>query len=135
MRGYYNDDYSITILYEHVDNKSLHSLLHDAKDTKNALSDKMKGKFVTQIAAALQTLHSQNLVHGHLTSANVLLDKEFDVKLADCGLPSLKKYVSVKTGYSIMDASIPPEYMSDTAKYINMTEPSADIYSFGFLLW
>lgn len=137
VRGHFDDDYSVTILYEDVGNGSLSDLLSTEPRLKGNLSEELKGNIVRQIAGAVQILHSQQppCVHGHLISSNILLDKNYGAKLTDFGLPSLKKYANVKIGYTIMDPSIPPEFLSDRPKYVNITEPSADIYAFGFLLW
>lgn len=137
IRGYYHDDHSVTILYENAENFTLFNLLNSKQTAKPALALKLKGHIATQIAAAIQALHSHNppFVHGHLTSSNVVLDKAFNAKLTDFGMPSLKKYASVKIGYSIMDASIAPEYLADRPKYLHIIDPAADIYAFGFLLW
>ena len=75
------------------------------------------------------------MAHGHLTSSNILLDKDYNIKLTDFGLHSLKKYANVKIGYSIMDYAIAPEYLSDHPKYLQITDLPADIYAFGLLLW
>lgn len=137
IKGYYHDDNSATIIYENAENRSLENLLYEKQSTKARLAAKLKGNIVSQIAAAIQVLHSQNppMIHGHLTSSNVLLDKEYTAKVTDYGLTPLKKYASVKSGYTIMDASVAPEYLCDHPKYVSATDTSADIYSFGFLLW
>ncbi|RUS24248.1 kinase-like domain-containing protein [Jimgerdemannia flammicorona] len=45
----------------------------------------------TQIAEGLEYLHARGLLHNDLKSHNILLNHQFDVKIGDFGLSSLKR--------------------------------------------
>ena len=79
-----NNYYMIT---EYLPQGSLHEYLHPPKKTKKIpLTDKQKIKIALQIAIAIQYIHSRKILHCDLKSANILIDKNFNIKLSDFGL-------------------------------------------------
>lgn len=97
------------------------------------------GRYVAlDVARGLAFLHSRNIVHFDLKSANVLLDKKYRAKLADVGLSktlthsygcdSLATYMA--TGELGTFAWAAPEVLLGLP-----CNAKADIYSMGVLLW
>lgn len=84
-------------------------------------------------ASGCHFLHSSEpcIVHLDLKSPNLLVDKNWNVKVADFGLARLKQHFYVDTTGPVGT----PEW---TAPEVLKSEPfneSADVYSFGVVLW
>ncbi|XP_054897820.1 receptor-interacting serine/threonine-protein kinase 3-like isoform X2 [Poeciliopsis prolifica] len=89
-----------------------------------------------QVAKGMQYIHSKDFVHHDLKPSNILLDNDFNAKLADFGLS--RKTTSVfpsseqsEEGTRGTIAYIPPEAFAKNYKIIR----SFDVYSYGILLW
>ncbi|KAK4755677.1 hypothetical protein SAY87_009434 [Trapa incisa] len=85
------------------------------------------------IARGMNYLHHCNppIIHRDLKSSNLLVDKNWNVKVADFGLSRLKHetFLTTKTGKGT------PQWM---APEVLRNEPSyekSDIYSFGVIMW
>jgi len=85
----------------------------------------------TEVASALDYLHTQGIIHRDLKSQNVLLDLRHNSYLADFGLARLlsTSTVAFHTGHGTPPYS-PPEQIQSKA-----ITPKSDIYSFGILLY
>ncbi|BDA45748.1 probable mitogen-activated protein kinase kinase kinase 11 at C-terminar half [Coccomyxa sp. Obi] len=118
---------------------------------RGSLSDALRaGRFPTHdftavyrclldIASGVEYLHDAGLIHGDLKSANVLLKstgtdaRGFVCKLADFGLSRAldhEKHTHISTQTYGTVAYMPPELLSNSRLM-----RSADIYSFGMLMW
>ncbi|XP_032434536.1 receptor-interacting serine/threonine-protein kinase 3-like isoform X2 [Xiphophorus hellerii] len=89
-----------------------------------------------QVAKGIQYIHSKSFVHHDLKPSNILLDNDFNAKLADFGLSRettsvLPSFEQSKewTGGTIQ--YIPPEAFALNYKIVR----SFDVYSYGILLW
>ncbi|CAL8465702.1 g5238 [Coccomyxa elongata] len=89
------------------------------------------------MASGLAFLHSQGLMHGDLSSGNVLLASSpdaphgFRAKISDFGLSrkmDIQSRIETKTTGTIN--YMPPEVLSD-----GIVSKAADVYAFGVLLW
>eukprot|EP00887_Chlorella_sp_A99_P005032 scaffold4.g5032.t1 len=89
-----------------------------------------------EIAAALQYLHSHDVLHGDLTGGNVLLtasDKDtrgFVCKVADFGLSRICSEDYLRTRTLGCAEYMPPELIAD-----GVLTKAADVYAFGVILW
>jgi len=88
-------------------------------------------RIAESIAEGMVFLHSINVVHRDLTSMNVLLDEEGDVKIGDLGISRIKH----GKGKQSMTPTGHPRWR---APEICRKEPygkRVDVYQFGLLLW
>ncbi|CAL8465638.1 g5174 [Coccomyxa elongata] len=90
-----------------------------------------------EMASGLAFLHSQGLVHGDLSSGNVLLASApdaphgFTAKISDFGLSrrmDIQSRIETKTTGTVN--YMPPEVLSE-----GIISKAADVYAFGVLLW
>ncbi|ETP46758.1 TKL protein kinase [Phytophthora nicotianae P10297] len=82
------------------------------------------------IARGLQFLHSFDIIHRDLKSLNLLMTAEGRVKLADFGISRSNDQSELMTGCCGTFQWMAPEVLT-SQKY----SLSADVYSFGIILW
>lgn len=88
---------------------------------------------LSHVAAGLQFLHSNSIIHGNLSSNNVLIDERHNVRLADYGLSSVvsmcgELFQSYHCGALRWTA---PELIDDDDQELGH---ASDIYSFGCIM-
>ena len=116
------------MITEFVNKGSLFDLLHQRK---LVLDDQRIKQIARQIAMALLYLHKRNLFHCDLKSQNVLINDDWTVKLCDFGLSRYQsKFDSENHGKIGTPHWMAPEILRGE-KYTT----SADVYSFGVILW
>ncbi|KAK9724952.1 hypothetical protein RND81_05G110900 [Saponaria officinalis] len=85
------------------------------------------------IARGMNYLHNCNppIVHRDLKSSNLLVDKNWSVKVADFGLSRVKHdtYLATKTGKGT------PQWMAPEVTQNERSNEKSDLYSFGVVLW
>lgn len=93
---------------------------------------KVRLNMATECARGLLYLHSQNppILHRDLKSMNVLVDKNFHIKLADFGI-STEKSTNLNSKVGTLNW-LSPEILNGS---VSVYHESADIYSFGLILW
>ncbi|KAM4733821.1 receptor-interacting serine/threonine-protein kinase 3-like isoform 2-T4 [Anableps anableps] len=89
-----------------------------------------------QVAKGMQHLHSKKFLHHDLKPSNVLLDNDFNAKLADFGLSRETTSALSNNEQSKGEASGTFQYWPPEAFNVNyMAVRSFDVYSYGILLW
>ncbi|MBM3124889.1 MAG: hypothetical protein FJZ87_07405 [Chloroflexi bacterium] len=88
-------------------------------------------RFATEVASALECLHSQRIIHRDLKPSNILLNLRQHSYLADFGLA---RAVSATTQAMHTGRGTPPYAPPEQHKLAEITHKS-DIYSFGILLY
>ncbi|XP_074281536.1 uncharacterized protein LOC141606347 [Silene latifolia] len=85
------------------------------------------------IARGMNYLQNCNppIVHRDLKSSNLLVDKNWSVKVADFGLSRVKHetYLTTKTGKGT------PQWMAPEVLQSDRSNEKSDLYSFGVILW
>jgi serine/threonine protein kinase len=91
-------------------------------------------RIAAQICSALVFLHQNNMVHGDLKPANVLLHDDATAKLADYGLCQLLEPEDAGAVLLRCSATSSLAYMDPEFLASGELRPSSDVYSFGMLL-
>ncbi|EEB93189.1 hypothetical protein MPER_08195 [Moniliophthora perniciosa FA553] len=91
-------------------------------------------KLLLEVSEGIEYLHSQNVVHGDIKGANILIDEEYHPRLADFGLTTFAD----TNGQNTTDHGgtlrwMAPELFSFTGEPPRRTFAS-DIYAFGCLI-
>lgn len=122
------DNNTYYMITEYLPSGSLHEYLHlSKKNKKNPLTDKQKIKIALQIAIAVQYIHSRQILHCDLKSANVLIDNNFNIKLIDFGLSYFMN--EAPKGYIGTPRWMAPEILKGGQYSV-----SSDIFSYGMIL-
>ncbi|KAG9132722.1 hypothetical protein Leryth_014005 [Lithospermum erythrorhizon] len=117
------------LVYEYVENGSLHSWLHGNQREK--LSWKNRLRIAIDVANGLQYIHEHTrpkVVHKDIKSSNILLDSNMRAKIANFGLAksgcnAITMHIVGTQGY------IAPEYLAD-----GVVSTKIDIFAFGVVL-
>ncbi|KAL5702118.1 hypothetical protein ACHQM5_027375 [Ranunculus cassubicifolius] len=125
------DDGNCFLVYEYIENGSLHSWLHQERLNKKKLDWKTRLKIAIDIANGLQYIHEHTrpkVVHKDLKSSNILLDENMRAKIANFGLAksgcnAITMHIVGTQGY------IAPEYVLD-----GIISTKMDVFAFGVIL-
>ncbi|KAL8250884.1 hypothetical protein R6Q59_034577 [Mikania micrantha] len=122
----------LLLVYEYVSNGTVGDHLHGklAKSSTSLFSWPVRFSIAIQTADALAYLHQSGIIHRDVKTNNILLDKSFQVKVADFGLSRLFQNVThVSTAPQGTPGYVDPEYY----QCYHLTDKS-DVYSFGVVL-
>ncbi|KAM3146403.1 hypothetical protein pb186bvf_001372 [Paramecium bursaria] len=103
----------------------------DAKNTKDGvLPEKEIRKIIQQLALALEKMHSLRIVHRDLKLANILVSRNFQIKLADFGFAKYTEEDQYLTSYCGTPLTMAPEVLK-REKY----NDRCDIWSVGVIIY
>ncbi|XP_050120298.1 cysteine-rich receptor-like protein kinase 3 isoform X1 [Malus sylvestris] len=121
------------LVYEYVPNQSLHDYFI-VKNNVEPLRWDLRYKIILGTAEGLAYLHEESklrIIHRDIKLSNILLDEEFNAKIADFGLarmfPEDKTHISTAIAGTL--GYMAPEYVVR-----GMLTEKADVYSFGVLV-
>merc|ERR1711879_219197 len=93
-------------------------------------------RVATDIASAMHYLHSKNIVHRDLKPENIGFDSNGEVKIFDLGMArELRTLTKYKRKYNRSKSMRTRRYLAPEAARASSYELSADVYSYGFLLY
>lgn len=123
------EDANCYLIYEYIENGSLHSWLHENKNEN--LNWKTRLRIAIDVANGLQYIHEHTrprVVHKDIKSSNILLDSNMRAKIANFGLAksgcnAITMHIVGTQGY------IAPEYLAD-----GVVSTKMDVFSFGVVL-
>lgn len=120
----------LCIVTEFLPRGSLFRLL---QRNTNKLDWRRRIHMALDIARGMNYLHHCNppIIHRDLKSSNLLVDKNWTVKVGDFGLSRLKHetFLTTKTGKGT------PQWMAPEVLRNEPSDEKSDVYSFGVILW
>ncbi|CAN8254954.1 unnamed protein product [Cochlearia groenlandica] len=116
------------IITEYLPQGSLRSYLHKLEQKSLPLQQLIK--FGLDIARGMEYIHSRDIVHRDLKPENVLIDKDFNLKIADFGIACEEEYCDTLGAETGTYRWMAPEMLKRRPH-----RRKSDVYSFGLLLW
>ncbi|KAI9120243.1 hypothetical protein K1719_008891 [Acacia pycnantha] len=121
----------LLLVYEYISNGTLASHLHGCSSNPVLLTWPMRIKIAIETATALADLHFSGIIHCDFKSNNILLDKNFCVKVADFGHSRL---FSDDVSHVSMAPQGTPGYLDPDYHCCFRLTNKSDVYSFGVVL-
>ncbi|KAK8651504.1 hypothetical protein V6N13_141105 [Hibiscus sabdariffa] len=121
---------NLSIITEFLPRGSLFKILHRPH---SQVDEKRRIKMALDVARGMNCLHTSTptIVHRDLKSPNLLVDKNWTVKVCDFGLSRLKH----NTFLSSKSTAGTPEWMAPEVLRNEPSNEKCDVYSFGVILW
>ncbi|KAK1268535.1 Serine/threonine-protein kinase CTR1 [Acorus gramineus] len=123
---------NLSIVTEYIPRGSLFHLIH--RVTAGEVLDKRRClRMALDVAKGINYLHCLNppIVHWDLKSPNLLVDKNWSVKVCDFGLSRFK----ANTFISSKSVAGTPEWMAPEFLRGEPSNEKSDVFSFGVILW
>lgn len=122
-------------IVEELMHTNLQDVIH-GDDFSGGLPYKLILNVALHIATGLEHLHQSGVLHYDLKPANILVDEDFNAKIADFGASKVK-YKTYITGTGMRGT---PGYMAPELMLVHFVQnllisDKIDIYSFGVMLW
>ncbi|KAL2491818.1 Serine/threonine-protein kinase EDR1 [Abeliophyllum distichum] len=121
---------NLSIVTEFLPRGSLYRIIHRPHCQ---IDEKRRIKMALDVAKGMNCLHTSKptIVHRDLKSPNLLVDKNWNVKVGDFGLSRLKH----NTFLSSKSTGGTPEWMAPEVLRNELSNEKCDVYSFGVILW
>ncbi|KAH9322882.1 hypothetical protein KI387_017521 [Taxus chinensis] len=135
LRGFCTGRQERFLVYEYMKNGSLKE--HLLGPSNVSLNWMTRIHIAVDVAAALEYLHvycDPHLCHGDVKPANILLDKHFVAKLADCGRARASPNDGNNAQNANSDIRGTPGYMDPEYVITQQLTLKSDVYSYGVLL-
>ncbi|MED6156073.1 putative leucine-rich repeat receptor-like protein kinase imk3 [Stylosanthes scabra] len=132
LRAYYMGPKGEKLLvFDYMPNGSLASFLH-ARGPETLIDWPTRMKIAQGMSRGLFHLHSrENIIHGNLTSSNVLLDETTNAKIADYGLSRL---MTAAANSNVIATAGALGYRAPELSKLKKANTKTDIYSLGVIL-
>lgn len=92
LRAYVRESNSFFLVYDYVPTGSLEDAMNKVRENQLQLTWEVRLRIAVGIVKGLQYLHfssNPRILHRNLKPTNVMLDAEFEPRLADCGLAKI----------------------------------------------
>lgn len=121
---------NLSIVTEFLPRGSLYQLIHRSN---KQLEERRRMRMALDVARGMNYLHNSTpvIVHRDLKSPNLLVDKNWVVKVCDFGLSRMKH----NTFLSSKSTAGTPEWMAPEVLRNEPSNEKSDVYSFGVILW
>lgn len=128
-----NHHHIIKLLHVDRSQRALFLELAENGPLRTNLNPDLILKALAQISETLSYLHNQlKLVHSDIKITNILMDRNFDIKIADFSLAFFKKNYRKKE-MEIVPYYLPPELLAGNLEQDESEK--IDVWSFGILIW
>ncbi|CAN4116196.1 unnamed protein product [Withania somnifera] len=128
LRAYVRESNRFFLVYDYVPTGSLEDAMSKVRENQLQLNWEVRLRIAVGIVKGLQYLHfscNPRILHRNLKPTNVMLDAEFEPRLADCGLAKMIPTLNLPAGSSYG----PPESFQ-SCRYTD----KSDVFSFGVIL-
>jgi serine/threonine protein kinase len=125
------DDAPPAIITEWMPNGSLEDMLKNPADWA-ALSGTQKMKIIVGVCQGMRYIHRSGAIHRDLKPANILLDAQFEPRIADLGSA---KFTDAGATLNNTLAQGTPLYMAPEVLEDNTYGASVDVFSFAMTVW
>ncbi|KAG0584703.1 hypothetical protein KC19_3G229000 [Ceratodon purpureus] len=132
LKGCCLKDKQRLLVYEYIDNHDLEWHLLEAGKSKTILSWPQRLRICVGVAHGLHYLHSlaqPKIIHRDIKAANILLDNNFEPKIADFGLALL--FPEETTHIMTIHVAGTKGYLAPEYAALGQLSEKADVYSFG----
>ncbi|XP_071713591.1 probable leucine-rich repeat receptor-like protein kinase IMK3 [Rutidosis leptorrhynchoides] len=132
MRAYYLGPKGEKLLvFDYMPNGSLATFLH-ARGPETPVDWRLRMQIAKGMARGLLSLHTHhNIIHGNLTSSNVLLDDNINTKIADFGLSRL---MTAAANSNVIATAGALGYRAPELSKLKKANTKTDIYSLGVIM-
>ncbi|KGN58722.1 probably inactive leucine-rich repeat receptor-like protein kinase IMK2 [Cucumis sativus] len=132
LRAYYLGPKGEKLLvFDYMPRGSLSSFLH-ARGPETTVDWPTRMKIAIGITQGLNYLHTEeNLIHGNLTSSNILLDDQSNARIADFGLPKL---MTSAAATNVIATAGSQGYNAPELTKTKKTTTKTDVYSLGVII-
>jgi serine/threonine protein kinase len=127
--NHFEDNEKLYLIMELATNGNLYNLIQNNKKEKNTNLELIK-KIIIQTIEIIKYLHSLNIIYRDIKPENLLLDKDFNIKLCDYGWATYftpGKFLTVYCGT--------PEYVSPEMLKKYPYNEKVDIWGLGVLIF
>ena len=112
-----------------------HKELYDYLEVCGAFSEEIARYYFLQLLDAIEYLHNQKITHRDIKLQNILLGKDYEIKLADLGLASTEDDEQLKDIRGTL-CYMAPEVLNNTdTGNLFLKSCKSDIYSAGVVLF
>uniref|UniRef100_A0A0A9D989 Protein kinase domain-containing protein n=1 Tax=Arundo donax TaxID=35708 RepID=A0A0A9D989_ARUDO len=133
LRAYYVGPKGEKLLvFDYMPKGNLGSFLHARAPDSSPVDWPTRMNIAMGVARGLHHLHTDaNMVHGNLSSSNILLDEGNNSKIADCGLSRL---MNAAANSSVIAAAGALGYRAPELSKLKKANTKTDIYSLGVVM-
>lgn len=129
LRAYVRESNRFFLVYDYVPTGSLEDAMSKVRENQLQLNWEVRLRIAVGIVKGLQYLHfscNPRILHCNLKPTNVMLDAEFEPRLADCGLAKIIPNLNLPAASTYG----PPESFQSCSRYTD----KSDVFSFGVIL-